>query len=245
MRSLGCAVFAIALTAPVLHADLTIRYRSDSKLVPPAMADRTVRIKGNRALFAINNLSALADFGKQELTVFDPARKTVATIPLSRYRDRIKAAMPDMQAVMAQMFDPAKVKVESIASRRTTTIQSMAAEERQLTITVPVVIPGGDASSKAEMKLAMRIWIVTAANFRNKPALGELAVFGQWQRYFMDTAGAFPGWQSALEEMTRNGGVVLRTHTEVRMIVPGMSLADADPVMETNEESGRHRHRPG
>ena len=238
MRALGCAVFAIALTAPELHADLTIRYRSDSKLVPPAMADRTIRIKGNKASFAIGNLEALADFNKQELTIRDQARKTVATIPLSQYRNRIESAMPEMQAAMAQMLDPAKVKVASIATRRTASIQGMAAEERELAITVPVVVPGGDASSKADMKLAMRIWIVTAANFRNKPGLGELAVFGQWQRYFLDTAGAFPGWQSALEEMTRNGGVVLRTHTEVRMIVPGMSLTDAAPVMEANEEVG-------
>jgi len=236
MRSLGCAVFAIVLTAPALHADLTIRYRSDSKLVPPAMADRTIRIKGNKALCAINNLSALADFGKQELTVFDPARKIFATIPLSQYRDRIKAAMPEMQAALSQIFDPARIKVASIATRRTAIIQGMAAEEHELNIAVPVVIPGGDSSSKAEMELAMRIWIVTAPDLRSKPALGELAAFGQWQKYFLDTAGAFPGWQSAFEEMTRKGGVVLRTHTEVRMIVPGISPADAAPVMETNEE---------
>ena len=236
MRSLGFAIFAIALTAPALNADITIRYRSDSRLVPSAMADRTIRIKGNKASFSINSLAALVDFNKQELTIQDPVRMTFATIPLSQYRDKIKTAMPEMQAAIARMFDSTKVKVASIATKRTASIQGMAAEERELTITVPVVIPGADPSSKAAMKLAMRIWVAAAADFRSKPALGELAVFGQWQRYFMDTAGAFPGWQSALEEMTRNGAVVLRTHTEVRMIVPGMSPADAAPVMETNEE---------
>jgi hypothetical protein len=179
MRSLNWVVFAMALTASALPADVTIRFHSDSKLVPAALADRTIRIKGNRASFAIGNLTALVDFTRQELTVQDSARKTLATIPVSQYHDRIKAAMPEMQAVMAQMFDPAKVRIASIATRRTATIQGMAAEERELTITVPVVIPGGDASSKAEMKLAMRIWIVTAAEFRSKPALGELAAFGQ------------------------------------------------------------------
>lgn len=52
----------------------------------------------------------------------------------------------------------------------------------------------------------------------------------------MDNAGTFPGWQSALDQIIRNGGVVFRTHTEVRIIVPGMSTADAAPVIETNEE---------
>ena len=194
MRSLGRIVFSfVVLTAPTIRADVTIRYRSDSKFVPAAMANRIIRIKGNRARFAINNLSALADFGKQELTVIDPARKIYATIPVSQYGARIKAAIPEMQAAIAQMFDPAKIKIDSIATRRTATIQGMAAQERALTITVPVLIPGGDSSSKAEMKLAMRIWIVAASDFRSKPGLGELAVFGQWQRYFMDTAGAFPG----------------------------------------------------
>jgi hypothetical protein len=60
------------------------------------------------------------------------------------------------------------------------------------------------------MKLEMRIWIAKEAEFLHNQALGELAIFGQWQRYFVDTAGAFPGWQPAFEEMIRGGGVVLR-----------------------------------
>ena len=236
MRSLGCVLFAIALTAAVSRADITIRYRSDSKLVPPAMADRTIRIKANRARFVINNLSALADFGKHELTVLDPARKAYATIPLSQFKARIKAAMPEMQAAMAQMVDPAKIKVVSTATRRTATIQGMTAEERELTITVPIAVPGGGSSPKAEMKLAMQIWMAAPAEFLREPALRDLAVFGQWQRYFMVTAGAFPGWQTAFEEIIRSGGVVLRTHAEIRVDVPGIGSADAAPVMETNEE---------
>ena len=236
MRSLGCVVFAMALTAPAIHADVTVRYRSDSKLVPPAMADRTIRIKGNSARFVINNLSALADFGKQQLTVFDSARKAYATIPLSQYSARIKAAIPEMQAAMAQMVDPAKIRAASTATRRIATIQGMAAEERELTITVPITVPEGGSSSKVEMKLAMRIWMAAPAEFLHKPALRDLAVFSQWQKYFMDTAGAFPGWQSAFQEMIRSGGVVLRAHTEVRMDIPEMASAHAAPVMETNEE---------
>ena len=110
MRSLACVMFAIALTAHAVRADITVRYRSDSKLVPPAMADRTIRIRENRARFSMNSLAALADFDKQELTVFDPARKAYATILLSQYGARIKAAMPEMEAAMAQMADLEKVK---------------------------------------------------------------------------------------------------------------------------------------
>jgi TonB family protein len=141
-----------------------------------------------------------------------------------------------MQAAMAQMVDPAKVKAAFTATRRTAAIQGIAAEERELTITVPITIPGGGSLSKAAMKLAMRIWMAAPAEFLRNPALRDLAVFGQWQRYFLDTAGAFPGWHSAFEKMIRSGGVVLRTHTEVRTNVPGVASADAGPVMETNEE---------
>ena len=236
MGSLGCAVFAIALTSSAIRADVTVRYHSDSKLVPAPMADRTIRIKGNRATFVINGLAAVVDFAKQSLTILEPAHKNFATIPLPQYGARLKAAMPEMQSAMAQMFDPAKTKVTSIATRRTATIHGMAAQEQKLTISVPISVPGGDLSSKAEMKLAMQIWIAKPVEFLRKPALGELATFGEWQRYFMDTAGAFPGWQSAFDQMIGNGGVVLRTHAEVRMIVPGMSPADAATVMETNEE---------
>jgi len=236
MRHLGLVVFAVALTAPALHADVTVRYRSDSKLVPAAMADRTIRIKGNRAHFIIYNLSALADFRKQELTVLDPARKAYAIIPLSEYEALVNDAIPEIQATLARMVDPAKVRTASTATRRTATIQGMTAEEHVLTITASIAIPGGDSSSKAEMKLATRIWMAAPAEFLRKPALRELAAFSQWQRYFMNTAGAFPGWQSAFAEMIRSGGVALRTHAAVRVDVPGIASAYALPMTETNEE---------
>ena len=236
MRSLGWASLAIALAASLLRADLTIRYHSDSKLVPAEMANRTIRIKGERASFVINGLAAVADFAKQSLTILDPAHKTFATIPLSQYGARLKAAIPEMQTAMVRMFDPAKTKVSSITTRRTATIQGMTAEERELIVTAPITLPGADSSSKAETRLTMRIWLAKPVEFLHKPALGELATFSEWQRRFMDTAGTFPGWQSAFDEMMRTGGVVLRTHTEVRVSVPGMASSGAAPVMETNEE---------
>ncbi len=236
MRPLACVIFAIALTAPVVRADITVRYRSDSKLVPPAMADRTIRIRENRARFIINSLAALADFDKEELTVFDPARKVYATIPLSQYGARINAAMPEMEAAMAQMAEPQKVKAAVTATGRTASIQGIATGERALTITVPITIPGGDPSSKAEMKLAMRIWMAVPAEYLRKPALKDLAAFSKWQRYFLDTAGAFPGWRPAFEEIIRSGGVVLRTRTEIHVNVAGIAAGGAAPVMETNEE---------
>jgi hypothetical protein len=191
MRSLSCAVFAMALTAPAIRADVTIRYHSDSKLVPASLADRTIRIKGTRASFEINGLQAVVDFAKRSLTLLEPARKTFATISLSQYDARLKAAMPETQSAMAQVFDGAKIKVTSIATGRTAIIQGIAAEERELTITVPISVPGGDSSSKAEMKLAEQIWIAKGLEFLHRPALGELATFSEWQRYFMDTAGTF------------------------------------------------------
>ena len=236
MGSFGFVALAIALTTPAVRADVTVRYHSDSKLVPAAMADRTIRLKGNKASFEINGLRAIVDFATQSLTILEPGRKTFATIPLSQYGARLRAAMPEMQSAMSQMVDPAKTKVTSIATRRTATIQGMTAEEWDLTILVPISVAGGDPSSEAEMKLAMRIWIAKPADFLHKPALGELATFSQWQRYFLDTAGTFPGWQTAFDEMMRSGGVVLMTHTEIRMAVPGMTSAGATPVMETNEE---------
>jgi hypothetical protein len=109
------------------------------------MADRIIRVKGDKASFGINNLAALVDFTRQEVTILDPTQKAFATIPLSQYSARVKAAIPEMQAVMAQMFDPAKIKAASSPTRRAAIIQGVAAEERELTITVPVTIPGGDS----------------------------------------------------------------------------------------------------
>ena len=101
MRSLSCAVFAMALTAPAIRADVTVRYHSDSKLLPAGMADRTIRIKGRRARFEINGLQAVVDFAKRSLTILEPARKTFATISLSQYDARLKAAMPETRSAMA------------------------------------------------------------------------------------------------------------------------------------------------
>lgn len=82
-RSSGPVVFAVALSCAFdsrgCYRPLSFRLQ----LVPAAIVDRTIR-KGRRARFFIKNLSGLADFGKQELTVFDSARRACATIPLSQ-----------------------------------------------------------------------------------------------------------------------------------------------------------------
>src|SRR5579871_6563076 len=83
------ARFAVAIlvcAAPVLRADVTMRYQSDVQLasfLPPEMLDQfnkaiksgmsagsqTIRMKGSRAVSNTGNFTCIVDFEKHELTM--------------------------------------------------------------------------------------------------------------------------------------------------------------------------------
>jgi TonB family protein len=235
MRPVVCVL--LAASALCVHADVTIRYHTDSKLLPAAMADRTIRLKGSRANFSLGRLTALADFGKQQITLLDPTTKTFATVSLSQYSAKMKEALPAEAAGVTALFDKTEAKVTSSLTGKTGKIQGLTAAERAIDIAMEIPMPDGMPSSGAAMNMTMKIWTASPEEFLRQPSLRELAAFSLWQKNFTDMSDFVPAFRPMFDEMMRGGGVILRTHMEVRMAMRGVPAdAATPPLLEMNEE---------
>lgn len=202
MRSTrGLILLAFLCAAPVLHADVTIRYKTDFKLgsfVPPAAQQQlsnqklpfppviVMQIKGDKGYSNAGLAASLLDFTKQQITLMDSAHKLFATVYMKDFPGEIGAAMPTMPAM-----PPAAQKIlESIKSNlsvqktaRTDIILGVQVEETELTLTIELPVPADlplppgmfkPGEIVTVMKMAMHIWNATPAEVQRVPALGEL-----------------------------------------------------------------------
>src|SRR5690242_3581419 len=96
MRSIRGFTFLVLLSAtPVLHADVTIRYKTDFKLgsfVPPAAQQQfssqklpfppviVMQIKGDKGYSTAGLAASLLDFTNQQITLLDSTHKVFATV---------------------------------------------------------------------------------------------------------------------------------------------------------------------
>jgi hypothetical protein len=202
MRSIRGFVLLVFLSAaPVLHADVTVRYKTDFKLgsflpaaaqqqissqklpFPPVMV---VQIKGDKGYSTAGLAASLLDFTKQQITVLDSTHKLFATVYMKDFPGEIGAAMPTMPSI-----PPAAQKIlESIKSNfsvrktgRTDMILGVQVEESELTLTIQMPVPADlplppgmfqPGEIVTVMKMVMQIWSATPAELARVPALGEL-----------------------------------------------------------------------
>ena len=201
MRSIRGFILLLFLSAtPVLHADVTIRYKTDFKLgsfVPPAAQQQLssqklpfppviiMQIKGDKGYSTAGLTASLLDFTKQQITVMDSTHKVFATVYMKDFPGEIGAAIPQMPAM-----PPAAQKIlESVKSDfsvqktgRAETIMGVQAEESELTLTIDVPVPADlplppgmfkPGEIVTVMKMVMRIWNATPAEVQRVPALSE------------------------------------------------------------------------
>jgi len=272
-------VLALALwVAPGLRADVTIRYESEFKpaaglrpIMEPfiktsqaAASGASVRMRGNKAYVAAGNWIEIFDFVKQEVTLIDPAHKTLAALPVSQLADRMAGALPQatpeqMQGAQQTMAS-IKTDVGSKMTGKTAEIQGVQAEEREVTVTMDMPMPAGTNQTGPTMRLVMHIWTAKKEEALRVPAIRELTGYQAWQRYILNPtgmlekmAGKIPGISNTLgpmfEEIYKNQSVMLRMHMEMympfmavvakQMAGQGQTAPAIDPnapLMEMNQE---------
>ena len=197
----GFIVLLFLSATPVLHADVTVRYKTDFKLgsfLPPAAQQQIanqklpfppvmfIQIKGDKGYSNAGLAASLMDFTKQQITVLDPTHKVFATVYIKDFPGEIGAAMPTMPAI-----PPAAQKIlESIKSSfsvrktgRTDTILGVQVEESELTLTIQLPVPADlplppgmfqPGEIVTIMKMVMQIWSATPSEVQRVPALNEL-----------------------------------------------------------------------
>jgi hypothetical protein len=235
-------------TGPALRADVTIRYQSEIKpaaaLQPMLEAflktaqigsSTSVRMKGNLGYTTAGNWIEIFDFTKQEVTLVDPAHKTVVTLPVSQLADKMANALPHGTSAQMQAAEQAmasvKINVESKMTGKTAEILGVQAEERELTMTMDIPIPaGGNQTGQAgpSVTMVMHLWTAKKEEALRNPAIRELTGYQAWQKYVMNPAGILeklvgklPGMSNTMEpmlqEIFKNPSVILRTQVEMYM----------------------------
>jgi len=231
-------------------ADVTLRQTTTIKLpsfIPPEFqaqmreqlqrnmpAETLLRISGDKAYASYGPLSAIADYGRNEVTLLDPKAKRYATVPLADFGDRFAAALKATVSRGAGQplgqnlhFDVSTKKTGQVAST-----QGVQAEQSltEVTMQMPPLtqIPAGPSDAAfSTLRLEMRSWVAQAAEIRRVPALKELAEYTERSMRALDPSellnkalSAVPGFTEqlgeALSKLAKSkGGFTLKVSTAV------------------------------
>src|SRR6516225_3922869 len=128
-------------------ADITLRQTSTIKLpsfIPPEFeadirdqlqrsmpAETLLRIRGDKTYASYGPLAAIADYGRNQVTLLDPKSKRYASVPLAEFGDRFAAAVKatvlrgaGQPLAQTPRFDVAAKKTGQVAP-----VQGIQAEE--------------------------------------------------------------------------------------------------------------------
>jgi len=249
------ALFLAVLPPLVLRGDVTVRYETSietgaaaaqfrSALAPAALGGSFIRVKGDLQKATTGKLILISDLAKQRVTLLDSESKTYATIPISQYMEQVAASVPVSPQIAAQArAAAAQVKlntaVESKMTGRTETIQGIQAEERQITVSITMTVPGAQQAALAT-RLIMERWTAKAEEEQRVPALAELARFNESSLSQLDFPNSLrslfaltPGFEDAIAKMSdAHKGVVARMRLAV---VPPAAMGDS-PLMTLVQE---------
>lgn len=240
MRILTSLLTLAAIGAPVLRADVTLRYKNDSKSAMPipqvAVALPTspvTYLRGTKGYMDAGNISVFMDFEKQEVTMVNAAAKQSSTVPMRDYASSITGAIPAIPEAARKMMDSLKVDVASKATGRTDTVAGVQVEETEITVNSTMDIPGLQSGGQPLSRMVMQVWHAKKEEAFRVPALRELMNYTLYSEYFMGSNGAVqkmlaasPGAGKAmgplLAELQKNQMVALRTHISIYMPMMAM-----------------------
>ncbi|HYL38603.1 MAG TPA: hypothetical protein VEV17_21985 [Bryobacteraceae bacterium] len=239
MRSIRPAVlWAAMFAAPVLRADVTVRYKHDVKAalpqataaIPSALTPQftVIRVKGDKAYSDLGAFASILDAGTGQITLMDSTHKSFAKAPFQEFLNQVQAVMPkpsslpeETQKAMASM----KTSVSSKRTGRTDVIQGMRAEETEITFSVDMAVPGGSAQAGPLplLKMVMQFWTARPEETTRNAALRQLAQFRDYTAYFASPAETLQKilvslpWSSGdliadLQELSKNSPVMLKFH---------------------------------
>jgi len=200
-RALSLFMLAL-LIAPLLRADVTLRYTNDikagassgpllqflSKAKNPFISQSSlVQVKGSQAYATTGSYVTIMDFSKQLITLIDPEHKQYTTVYMKDYADQVLSSLPGTQPATpadAQKFaDLIKTSFSSDKTGKTDTILGIQVEETLLTLTMDMTPPAGAPAAPAGapasppqhlMRMEIHLWTATPSEIERQPALQEL-----------------------------------------------------------------------
>jgi hypothetical protein len=229
----------LAVFAPSMRADATLRYHADIQVAPgvgipvaavdqafASMRDMVLRIKGDKSYSSQGNMISITDLKTQNMIMVDAANKRFATLPAGEFAQQSAAAIPALPEQARAALASMKTNFESRSTGRTATILGIAAEEHEYVLTLNMALPGVPSTGSPLMKLTMQVWTAQAGEEARVPALQEFQNYKASATSAMDPVqmmkqlvGLIPAMGESLgamiAELGKNGNMTLRTHTEV------------------------------
>ncbi len=170
-----------------VRADLTIRYQievTSGPAIPAAVVEMVkaqlagvlpgemvMQIKGGKCAGSFGSLSSIIDTGKGEITLFNPATKQFATVPVAGYADRVLAQQQlpaaSQQALQAALQNM-KIGLEIKKTGATSTIRGIQTEDNLLIFSMSMPNPAG---LPIGLRLEMHEWLAGPEESTQAPAL--------------------------------------------------------------------------
>lgn len=239
-------LFPILLVLPVLHADVTLRYKTEIKMnptLPAAMTaamggadsvipqDRVLRLKDGKGFSTAAGYNSITDFTTQEITILDNATSRYAKLKASQLSGALAGAAPKLPAeALAAM---ASMKTDVSPARltgRTAAIQGVETEEREVIISIATpALP--NISSGPMIRMVLQMWTAKPGEVLRVPAIRELTGYSLWSWATMNPTSGMEGMmkqmlgfadfiEPLMTEMQK-GTTVMRTHMD--MFMPAMA----------------------
>jgi hypothetical protein len=271
------AAFALLVLSTPLLADITVRYAWDYKLgfsLPPGAAGQIpnaslaalnrpseVRIKGNKAYQSFGKYSSITDLSTNEVIYLDLDGMRYGTAQADQVAEIISRAMPQVPQVQG-LTDMMKTDIQSRKTGRTETIQGIQAEEYEIVMNISLKSPNVPAGGPA-MRMVMQMWRASESETERNAALGELARYSKMTASSINPAdflrklsGPLQGLSDSMgpliAEMTKDNGLIVRTHVEasspmLAMLSPQSLPAGLDPtapLVSANQEIAELSTKP-
>jgi hypothetical protein len=242
MRRNSGLILLVAVLAPVLRGDATLRYHTDIQtasgvrgMTPEAldgalrgMREMVVRIKGNKAYSVQGNLTSIVDLTTQDMTLMDVAHKHFATVPAGQYAQQVKGAIPAIPDQARAALASMKTNLESRSTGRTAAIQGVQSEEHEFVLTMDMALPGGPPATGPLMKLVMQVWTAKPEETQRLPALQEFRNYTASASSSLNPVdmikqilGGLPGMGDSLGsmigEISNQHAMMMRMHAELFM----------------------------
>jgi hypothetical protein len=229
--------------APVLRADVTIRYENDFKVASflpsgampfgssmPQLS--LMRLKGNKAYANLGTFTSIVDVATQEITMIDADHKRFAKAPFQDYVDRmatmVLSSMPVLNAEAPKAMASMKTTVSTRKTGRTDVIQGVQAEETEMTFSSDMVRPNAVQQTGPTVRVVMQIWNARPEEALRNPAVRQLVGYSAYSKYLMNPTellqklfAQMPGFGqdfiSGFQELSQNITLTLKLHIEAFM----------------------------
>ncbi|MBZ5623509.1 MAG: hypothetical protein LAQ69_33025 [Acidobacteriia bacterium] len=237
--------FLMPLTLSVLHADVTLRYKTEVKINPalPAqmaadamkrmdsaiLQESVLRFKGGKGFSSRMGYDSITDFTTKEITLLDTAAKRYAKLTSFQFAEELVRAMPEMPAGPGATAPSMVAVTPAKLTGRTAAIQGVEAEERELVFSMQgLAMP--NMPTGPMMKMVLQFWTAKPGELMRVPAIRELNGYSFWSYATMNPAASIgkmmkqlPGFSDTFEAMMKEmqTGALLRVHVD--MFMPAMA----------------------